>query len=87
MQRERRKIDDVEREAEPAAPAPPPDRLAWASAVGNQAVQTLARQAAEAAPTTEEEQLPEAEVEEAGPAPEEEEGPAPEEIPEEELPA
>jgi hypothetical protein len=82
MQRERRKIDEVERDAEPAAPAPPPDRLAWASAVGNQAVQTLARQTAEAAPTAEEEQEPEAE--EAGP---EDEGPAAEEIPEEELPA
>ena len=83
MQRERRKIDDVEREAEPAAPAPPPDRLAWASAVGNQAVQTLARQAAE--PAAEEEQELEAEAE--GPAPEEEEGLAAEEIPEDELPA
>ena len=83
MQRERRKIDEVERESEPAAPAPPPDRLAWASAVGNQAVQTLARQAAEPAPAAEEEQ----EAEEQEPVPEEEEGPAPEEIPEDELPA
>ena len=83
MQWERRKIDDVEREAEPAAPAPPPDRLAWASAVGNQAVQTLARQATE--PAAEEEQEPDAEAQ--GPAAEEEEGPASEEIPEDELPA
>jgi hypothetical protein len=73
----------VPREAEPAAPAPPPDRLAWASAVGNQAVQTLARQAAEPAPTAEEEQEPEAEAEGAVP---EEQGPAPEEIPEDDLP-
>jgi hypothetical protein len=86
MQRERRKIDDREREAEPAAPAPPPDRLAWASAVGNQAVQALARQAAGPAPAAEEEQDAEAAVEEEGPAAEEE-GPAPEEIPEDELPA
>jgi hypothetical protein len=86
MERERRKTDELEREAEPAAPAPPPDRLAWASAVGNQAVQSLARQAAGPAPTAEEEQEPEAEVEEEGPVPEEE-GPAPEEIPEDELPA
>ncbi len=84
MQRERRKIDDVEREAEPAAPAPPPDRLAWASAVGNQAVQTLARQAAER-PAAEEEQEPEAEAE--GPPPRRKRAWLPEEIPEDELPA
>jgi hypothetical protein len=83
MQRERTQFDDPEREHEspPAPPVQQPDRLAWASAVGNQAVQALARQVA---PPEEEEAVPEEEA-----APEEESAEAaamPEELPEDELP-
>ena len=80
MERESRRLDDPEREAErpPApAPAPPDDRLAWASAVGNQAVQRLAR---DAAPPEEQEQEPEA-IEESEP-----ETAAVDQLPEDELP-
>ena len=59
---------DAERQARPPEPAPPePVRsgaLDWASAMGNQAVARLARQAAE----PEETELAEAETEEAPPA-------------------
>ena len=82
MQRESRQLDDHERERERApAPAPvqPADQLAWASAVGNQAVQRLARSVAPA----------EEEQEEAEQAPAEEGEPemvAIDELPEDELP-
>jgi hypothetical protein len=96
MQRERTHLDEPEREHEPA-PAPPvvqSDRLAWASAVGNQAVQALARAAAPA----EEELAPEEEAapeeaavegeaaEAAGPEGELEAAAIPDELPEDELP-
>ena len=59
---------DAERQARPPEPAPPePARsgaLDWASAMGNQAVARLARQAAE----PEETEVAEAETEEAPPA-------------------
>ena len=85
MQRERTQLEHPEHEHETAPPPPvqQPDRLAWASAVGNQAVQALARQVAPA----EEEAAPEEEAAEAA-APEDEAEAAaiPEELPEDELP-
>ena len=62
---------DAERQARPPEPAPPaPVRsgaLDWASAMGNQAVARLARQAAEPE-AAEETEVAEAETEEAPPA-------------------
>jgi hypothetical protein len=78
----RDEAERASREPEPAPPPQPPDRLAWASAVGNQAVQRLARSVAVARAPEEEEAAPEEE------APEEEapEGEAVPEGDEQELP-
>jgi hypothetical protein len=88
MTREDLRIDDPERRAEEAQSAPPtpvqqPEQLAWASAVGNQAVQRLARSVAR---QTEQEQEPAEEEQAAEASPEGEPELAAEELPEEELP-
>ena len=88
MQRERIHLDDPEREQEavPAPPVQPPERLAWASAVGNQAVQALARSVAPA-PVEDEEAAPPEDETAVAAAPEDEPAEAvPEELPEDELP-
>jgi hypothetical protein len=93
MTRENVGLEDLERQSEEPKPAPPapvqgPEQLAWASAVGNQAVQRLARSVAVARQPAEEEQVP---AEEEEPAAEESpEGEAAaateEELPEDQLP-
>jgi hypothetical protein len=93
MTRENVGLEDLERQTEEPQPAPPapvqaPEQLAWASAVGNQAVQRLARSVAVARqPVGEEEQVPQEEEEPAAEAsPEGEPAPAGEEELPEELP-
>jgi hypothetical protein len=92
MPRENVGLDDLERQTEEAQPAPPapvqrPEQLAWASAVGNQAVQRLARSVAVARQPAEEEQAPEEEEQAAEASPEgEPEAAAEEELPEDKLP-
>jgi hypothetical protein len=93
MTRENVGLDDLERRTEEPQPAPPapvqaPEQLAWASAVGNQAVQRLARSVGVARQPAEEEQVPAEEEEQAGEAsPEDEAVPVEgEELPEDELP-
>jgi hypothetical protein len=91
MARENVGLEDLERQEEKAQPEPPApvhgsEQLAWASAVGNQAVQRLARSAAVARQPAEEESVPaeEEQAEEAGP--EGEPTAAEEELPEDQLP-
>jgi hypothetical protein len=87
-QREQESDHGAKRDRAPAPPAPPQfGTLAWASAVGNQAVARLARQAAAEAPPAEEAaeeaplaEEPDATAEEAGPT--EEESPDTEDLPE-----
>jgi hypothetical protein len=92
MTRENVGLDDLERREEEAQPAPPapahgPEQLAWASAVGNQAVQRLARSAAVARQPAEEEQVPAEEEQAEGASQEgEPEAAAEEELPEDKLP-
>ena len=59
--------DAVRREPEPAPQAAQAGSLAWASAIGNQAVQRLARQEADVEVAEPEQAGPEAEVEEGEP--------------------
>jgi hypothetical protein len=91
MTRENARLDDLERRTEEAQSPPPapvqgPEQLAWASAVGNQAVQRLARSVTVARQPEEEEQAPEEEPA-AEASPEGEPEPAAEEELPEELPA
>jgi hypothetical protein len=87
----REREEDAElaaREPEPApAPAVAPGSMAWASAVGNQAVQRLAREQSVAREPADEEYVEEAPEEEPDMSPEEAEGLAAlDELPEDELP-